>query len=223
MNSFKKFLRNRLHSNTLPGRTLQLKMAPEPVEIKHERRRLNAPPNATPGSVLILLFPNNKNDLELVFTLRSSHINHGGQISFPGGRSENNETPVQTALREAEEEIGIEPNDVTVAGALSNLYVQPTDNNVTPIVGFLNYKPRLSLNPDEVEEAFCVKLDALLDEKNITSEKWELRKDARYKVPFWNVHRVPLWGATAMILSEFLEIYREFKSQTSNDQSNNKL
>jgi 8-oxo-dGTP pyrophosphatase MutT (NUDIX family) len=211
--SFYDFLEKRLQKKERPGRTSQLKMAPNPVgknQPKGEKRPMQAPPKAKNSSVLILIFPNSGNEWELILTLRTSNINHGGQLSFPGGRSENGENEIQTALREAEEEIGINPDDIHIAGLLSNLYVSHSSNDVTPVVGFLDYTPELTLNPAEVEEAFSVQLDSLVDKKNLTVEDWDLRDEATYHVPYWDVHRVPLWGATAMMLSEFLELYRRF-------------
>jgi 8-oxo-dGTP pyrophosphatase MutT (NUDIX family) len=217
--SFYNFLEKRLQKKERPGRTSQLKMAPYPVEKNTaigKNRPMEAPPEADASSVLILIFPNSDNEWELILTLRTSDINHGGQLSCPGGRSEQGETEPQTALRETQEEIGINPNDVRIAGTLSKLYVSHSSNDVTPVVGFLDYTPKLNLNPAEVDEAFSVELDSLVDKKNLTVEDWDLRDQATYRVPYWDVHRVPLWGATAMMLSEFLELYREFKSQKTN-------
>jgi len=215
ISSFYNFLKQRLNKGNLPGLASQKKMAPEPVSQNAEMRKLEAPSSANASSVLILLFPNSKDDLELILTLRASNINHGGQLSFPGGRSENGETEIETALREAKEEIGIKTDDVHIAGLLSKLYVAHSDNYVTPVVGFLDYTPELILNPAEVEEAFSVEVESLLGKENLTVENWDLRKSSTYKVPYWDVHRVPLWGATAMILSEFLELYEAYKQQNS--------
>lgn len=207
MHPFIDFLKQRLNRD-LPGRDAQFKMAPKPVS-EGPSRKMNPPGTYSDSSVLIVLFPNSEGDLELVLTLRSKNIDHGGQLSFPGGRSDDGETVVDTALREAEEEVGIPPENVEILGSLSTLYVDHSRNQVTPIVGYLQHQPNLILNPAEVEEAFTVELDSLVNKKNLTVEQWDLR-DHTYHVPYWDVHRVPLWGATAMMLSEFLEIYREF-------------
>lgn len=213
---FFQFLEHRLSKGNLPGLESQIKMAPEPVSDNARIRKLDAPASASASSVLILLFPNSNDDLELILTLRTSNINHGGQISFPGGRSEKGETEIDTALREAREEIGITTADVQVAGSLSTLYVAHSNSLVTPIAGFMDYIPELSINPDEVEEVFSVEVESLLGKENLTVENWDLRETATYKVPYWDVHRVPLWGATAMILSEFLELYQKYKQQRTN-------
>jgi 8-oxo-dGTP pyrophosphatase MutT (NUDIX family) len=207
MHHFLNFLESRLKEE-LPGRHAQLKMAPEPVS-SGKPRRMEAPEDASQSSVLVLLFPNEENELELILTLRSDDINHGGQLSFPGGRAEKNESIIATALREAQEEIDIKPEKVKVIGYLSELFVAHSNNRVAPVVGFLSERPEFKINPAEVEEVFAVELDSLLHKKNLLIEEWDLQTYT-YRVPYWNVHRVPLWGATAMMLSELLDLYREF-------------
>ena len=214
MHPFLNYLKSRLEQ-PLPGLDAQLKMAPTPID-NGPSRKLNAPEHANISSVLILLFPNQNQDLELLLTVRSKDIDHGGQISLPGGRSEGNETHTETALREAREEVGVDPEAVKILGLISDLYVSHSNNLVKPVVGYLPQKPQLVLNPAEVEEAFSIELESLVTKKNLTVENWDLQKYA-YQVPYWDVHEVPLWGATAMILSEFLELYREFKSQNANN------
>ncbi|WP_441001378.1 NUDIX hydrolase, partial [Fodinibius sp. SL11] len=120
----------------------------------------------------------------------------------------------QTALREAKEEIGVPSNTITVVGELSQLYVSHSNNLVTPVVGFTNSRPHFEINPAEVEEVFAVELNSLLHKKNITVEDWDLQSYT-YRVPYWDVHQVPLWGATAMMLNEFLDLYREFVNKKS--------
>lgn len=206
------FLKDRLRQQ-LPGRDAQIKMAPKPIR-QGEVRKMEAPESAYKSSVLVLLFPNDEGALKLILTLRSDDINHGGQISFPGGRAEEGENTYKTALREAREEIGIDPDAVTVIGELSELYVSHSNNRVIPVVGFLEQRPAFKLNPIEVKEVFAIELDALLHKKNLTVEDWNLRKHT-YRVPYWDIHRVPLWGATAMMLNELLDLYREFLERTN--------
>ena len=207
MNELATFLQSRLQ-NPLPGRESQLKMAPKPVA-EGELRKMKPPDDAYRSSVLVLLFPNEEGEIELTLTLRTKDINHGGQISFPGGGAEEGESVDETALREAQEEIGINPKTVSIIGTLSELYVNHSNNRVTPVVGFMEKRPEFILNPNEVEELFTVELDSLLHKKNLTVEDWDLQTQ-KYRGPYWDVHRVPLWGATAMMLRELLDLYREF-------------
>jgi 8-oxo-dGTP pyrophosphatase MutT (NUDIX family) len=201
------FLESRLRHD-LPGKDAQRQMAPKPVAEGPERP-LTSDNSSVPSSVLILLFQNKQKDWELVLTLRSNDIDHGGQISFPGGRAEADETAIETALREAYEEVGIAPRQVTTVGELSELYIPHSNSRVSPIVGYTDSSPHFVANPDEVEEIFTVELNSLATKKNLIEEQWKLQ-EYKYEVPYWNVHRVPLWGATAMMLNEFLDLYREF-------------
>lgn len=208
MHPFIGFLKNRLQK-PLPGQDAQLAMAPKPVDEGPERNLVRSD-TATNSSVLILLFPNPDDELELLLTLRSHDIDHGGQISFPGGRCESGESYSDTALREAQEEVGIDPDRIEIIGTATGLYISHSDNYVIPTVGYMSGIPELRLDAREVEEAFTVELESLLGKKNLTVEQWDLSRYS-YHVPYWDVHRVPLWGATAMMLNEFLALYREFK------------
>lgn len=201
------FLRERLSQN-LPGREAQIKMAPKPRG-EGKMRKMEPPQDVRKSSVLILLFPNEEGKLELTLTLRSEDIDHGGQISFPGGGANKGESAAETALRESHEEIGIDPGEITIVGQLSELYVSHSNNLVIPVIGYMQKRPAFDLDPREVEEVFTVTLRSLLHKKNLTEEDWHLGKHT-YKVPYWDVHRVPLWGATAMMLNELLDLYREF-------------
>ena len=202
------FLAERKQSS-LPGRDAQMKMAPVPLDpefvLPHD-----ASETAHPSGVLIPVFPDEHNNLHVILTLRTNSIRHAGQISFPGGRKENGETLEETALRETEEEIGISPSAVELVCHITPLYLYRTDNQITPYVGFLQEKPLLSPNPAEVDEVFTTSLEELISPETQKREEWHL-SHASFDVPFWSIHRVPLWGATAMIMSELLELYREFK------------
>ncbi|MDZ7772372.1 MAG: CoA pyrophosphatase [Balneolaceae bacterium] len=203
------FLQERLEEN-LPGKTSQVRMAPEPVG-EAPGRNMEPPDHAGRSAVLVLLFPNPERELELLLTLRSRDIDHGGQISFPGGRAEEGESARQTALREAREEVGLSGEGIQMLGTLSQLYMSPSNSLITPVVAYLPERPAMRLNPAEVEEIFAVELGSLATKKNLEVEQWNL-SEYTYRVPFWNVHRVPLWGATAMMISELMDLFREWRS-----------
>ncbi len=203
------FLKKRLKSN-LPGLDSQIKMAPfsngAPI------RGFKAPEEARPSAVLAPLFLDPVNDnLSLIFTLRSSSLNkHKGQISFPGGRAENNETSEQAALREAMEEIGLESDNVDIIGRLSDLYVPPSNAKITPVVGFIKQLQPYKINFAEVEEIFSVPVKDFLNGERFKLETWNFNGQD-VEVPFWNIHNsTPLWGATAMILRELIDLIEEF-------------
>lgn len=208
LHSFHQYLIKRSQKN-LPGRKAQMKMSPEPLDpnVVLPRKKSDT---AHPSSVLIPLYADENGLLNVILTLRTDSIRHAGQISFPGGRREGDETPEETALRETEEEIGVVRNQVQIACSITPLYLHRTDNQITPFVGFLEQKPLLTPNPAEVEEAFSVGLQELIDCRNLKKEQWDLSQ-ASFNVPFWTIHNVPLWGATAMMMSELIELYKEFQ------------
>ncbi|MEX0995016.1 MAG: CoA pyrophosphatase [Balneolaceae bacterium] len=208
--AFIEYLKNRLE-RPLPGQDAHLQMAPAPID-GASGFRMKTDQQARESSVIILMFKNQQEIYELILTLRNESISHGGQISFPGGRSDREETAVQTALREMEEEIGVPENRVRIAGTLSQLFLERSNHLITPVVGYLPEKPVMKLNPAEVKEAFCVSLEELNSNKNLVTKPWNLQQQT-YEVPYWNIHSVPLWGATAMIISELLELYREFNDR----------
>jgi 8-oxo-dGTP pyrophosphatase MutT (NUDIX family) len=208
MENLKFFFRRRLKS-LLPGQEAQNLMRPEPkIERKNEMTYKPETDNFRNSSVLIPVVTW-KEELEIMFTLRTAGIKHGGQISFPGGGKEGDETIQETALREAHEETGLKPNNVEVIGNLTSLYVNHSENMVTPVIGIIKEEQEFCANPNEVEEIFTVPISKLINGEFSKVEDWKLR-DLDYSIPLWDVHEVPLWGATAMMLSEFVELYKEF-------------
>src|SRR6056297_238823 len=202
------FLKERLQQS-LPGKNAHNRMLPEPADNSPALPQKSIDSSGHPSGVLVPLYPGDSGELHVILTLRTKSIRHAGQISFPGGRAEVNETPVETALRETHEEVGIDPNSVSIAGTISPLYLDRSDSRIEPFVGFLNEKPALTRNPNEVEEIIIVKIEELLGNSLLKRETWELQ-NRKLEVPFWDIHRVPLWGATAMMLSELLELYQSF-------------
>lgn len=209
MTDFELFLRQRLAGN-LPGTEAQNIMRPHPAGTKHPASSSNLPDHNEyrNSSVLVPIISLNS-EFEILLTLRTSGIKHGGQLSFPGGGKEGNESFTETALRESHEEIGLIEENVSVAGQLSPLYVNHSNNLVMPVVGFLNSEQDFTPNPNEVEEIITVPFSELISGKNHIREEWDLR-EMKYSVPFFDIHHVPLWGATAMMLSELLELYKEY-------------
>lgn len=206
MHPFLNFLNNRLQE-PLPGMAAQKIMAPVPDFGRQPE--ISIPVDASQNAVLVL-FESSSQSLKMLYTLRSKNLLfHKGQISFPGGRTEKDETSVETALRETHEEVGIEPGKINVLGVLTPLYVPPSNNVINPVAGFLEELPKLQLQESEVSEAFTISMDELLSEKTRQNEIWQLRGQ-NYQVPHWNVHSTPLWGATAMITSEVVELYKEY-------------
>lgn len=197
-------LRTELQS-PLPGFDAQMSMAPNPRS--GERLPYDAPrADARQSAVLILLYPHN-NELHLVLTLRPTYDGmHSGQVSFPGGRyEEGDENLTATALRECHEEIGVCPDEMTVIGQLTPLYVFVSNNRVTPIMAWCAHRPNFQPDAREVAQLLEVPLRHLLDPANRQVEQWHLR-DRLASVPFYAVAGQKVWGATAMILGEMLAL-----------------
>lgn len=208
MNKFQDFLQRRLISD-LPGKNAQNLMRPAPkVERKNEMTYRPSSDNFRNSSVLVPVITWTE-EPEIMFTLRTAGIKHGGQISFPGGGKEGDESIEETALREAHEETGLKPENVEAVGRLTPLFINHSENMVTPVVGFIKKEQEFCANPNEVDEIFTVPISKLVNGEFSKVEDWKLR-DLDYSIPLWDVHPVPLWGATAMMLSEFVELYKEF-------------
>jgi len=157
--------------------------------------------------VLVLLLPP-ADAPRVVLTVRRDDLpDHGGQISFPGGRREGSETLRETALRESEEEIGLAPASVRLQGDLTPLYIPPSNFCVHPVVGATAADGALRPCDGEVERVLRVPVRTLLDPDTHVVEPWVL-KGRSIDVPYYAVDEHAVWGATAMMLAEVLDIVR---------------
>lgn len=197
-----------LFNETLPGEQAQFKMAPENrkvFQIKSELKPVQA-------AVLVLLYPSDKNDelcIPLIKRASDSSV-HSKQISFPGGKCEPQDNDVvATALREAKEEIGIIPQKINVVGTLSNLYIPPSNFNVTPIVGYSLTEPVFKPDISEVERILKIPLQFFIDDENkTTATLFAGNPKVEIECPAWIYDGEIIWGATAMILSELIEVLK---------------
>jgi 8-oxo-dGTP pyrophosphatase MutT (NUDIX family) len=174
--------------------------------------RLSAPPpTARRSAVVVPLVVSQRPLPDVLLEVRSLGLrHHRGQISFPGGRIDEGEDAVTAALRELHEEVGIAPHDVAVLGMLTPLFIPPSNSAVVPVVGLLRSASNLTLSAHEVDEVISVPLEVLVDRASITTRKRDLYGSVA-DVAEWSVHhRVPLWGATAMMLNELVWITREY-------------
>jgi 8-oxo-dGTP pyrophosphatase MutT (NUDIX family) len=181
-----------------------------PSDMPDAAKRLQrAPDDARRSAVLVPLLVRPDDDLDVLLTVRTSTLrSHSGQISFPGGRIDDGEDAVATALRELDEETGIPSHDVAVLGTLTPLWVPPSNSAITPVVGLVRAPEAYTPSEAEVAEIFTVPLSLLLDTSSVHVAPWTLY-DRTVQVRHWRVHpSVPLWGATAMILNELLELVR---------------
>jgi 8-oxo-dGTP pyrophosphatase MutT (NUDIX family) len=184
----------------LPGEVSHKKMLPPNRELtcaEEEKKRVKN------SSVLFLLFEEN-NELFVCLIKRPHHMKyHPGQVAMPGGRIEKGETAKETALRETWEEIGVEANSIEILGRLSALYVNVSRFLIHPFVGWLATKPIFKLNKYEVEK---IVLFPLLKYKNAFCEKELETVSGKLRTPCISYENESIWGATAMILSEFYDI-----------------
>jgi 8-oxo-dGTP pyrophosphatase MutT (NUDIX family)/RimJ/RimL family protein N-acetyltransferase len=165
-----------------------------------------APYGRVRAAVLIPLFEED-GEVRVVLTRRSSSLrSHRGEVSFPGGRLDADETPLQAALREAEEEVGIDPTTPEVLGRLAPLATMSSSSSITPFVAVLPERPVLRPNPGEVELAFDVALSDLLADGVFREERWDFPFGADRPVYFFELPADLIWGATARILHELLAL-----------------
>jgi len=203
------------HEQPAGNQSARATMVPAPVGGK--RPSWPAPPdNPRKAAVLFLLYPPQTNDpaLNLVFIQRPEYEGiHGGQISLPGGRSEGNETLAETALREAQEEVGINPQRVVILGQLAEYFVQASNHNVHPFVGYCDHRPVFVPCQQEVAEIIEAPLATLLNPACRQREVRDLHRWGATEVPYFAVGNYKIWGATAVMLAEFIHLLGESLEQ----------
>lgn len=191
----------------LPGPVAHEMMRAMPVGKKIPNFAHKTPPK--PGSVLIVLYPD---DDRIVFPLikRPDYSGmHSGQVSFPGGKAEGEEDSVETALREGNEEIGIDTNEIKVIGKLSNFFVIPSNFMVVPIVGYAKSKPQLVADPVEVARIFHGDIESILPDNAMLKREIIAAKTYQMNAPHFSIDNEVVWGATAMMLNELRLILKE--------------
>jgi 8-oxo-dGTP pyrophosphatase MutT (NUDIX family) len=196
----------------LPGQAAQMEMAPAPVEQYPERWK--TPQNYREAGVLLLLYQTTDYeplpDWHMVLTKRPEYPGaHSGQISLPGGRRELDEPLPRTALRETEEEIGVTVSDQAIVGSLSPLYTPPSNFCIFPFVATISSRPDFDPDTREVAALLEVPINMFFDPAFRDEELWHFENSGSRRVPFFNILGHKVWGATAMILSEFVSLFAE--------------
>ncbi|TAE48920.1 MAG: CoA pyrophosphatase [Bacteroidetes bacterium] len=192
------FIRQRL-AQPLPGLDAQMTMAP-PIR----RRDVAVPEDARRSAVLVLIYPFD-NQWIVPFMRRTDDARiHAGQVCFPGGRREPGDPDFQfTALREADEEMGIPHQEVEVLGALTEVYIPPSNSLVFPFLGYLPARPVFVPAPREVADIIEVPLSQLLDPAIRGTHRVDVFGGNMIEAPGYVVHEKHLiWGATAMMIAE---------------------
>ncbi|MEJ7646739.1 MAG: CoA pyrophosphatase [Chryseolinea sp.] len=192
---------------------------PLPASLAHDRMRATSlgalrpkydnslPPR--PGAVLILLYEDH-GVIKFPLIRRPEYLGvHSGQVSLPGGRTESDEGPVETALRETEEEIGIRRDSPKVLGVLSNFLVIPSNYIITPVVATLSGSPTFVPDAREVAGVLAASIDELVHDESIRESEILVSGQYRLMAPHFNVENSTVWGATAMVLNEFRSVLRD--------------
>jgi 8-oxo-dGTP pyrophosphatase MutT (NUDIX family) len=187
----------------LPGLDAQLRMSPavrRPVSVEYPLKN---------AGVLILLYPHGGR-ICTVFIKRTEYEGvHSGQVSLPGGMyKEEDGSLMATALREAHEETGVDISTVTVIGKLTPLHIPVSNVNVNAFVGVCDGRPDFIHDPAEVQYLIEESLDELLNEVNHKTKAMTIFGN-EVIVPYFDVQGNHIWGATAMIMSEFAEIIKK--------------
>ena len=187
------------------GISAQKEMAPLPdVSQRFDRESAK---KAKQSAVMILLYPE-EGRIKFPLIVRPQYPGvHSGQVALPGGKYEDDDQDlIFTALRETEEEVGIQKEQVEVIGQLSELYVPPSNFNILPVIGVIPSAPQFVIEENEVEELVIADITVLNDETKRKQKQMSFYSGLKVDVPYFDVQEKVVWGATAMILSEFAAI-----------------
>lgn len=188
--------------NSLPGENAQFKMAPVArLKLNDFQSQMN---QAKLSAILALIYPKN-NDIKILLTLRQSYNGtHSNQVSFPGGRFEEKDFNFEyTALRETEEEVGIDKNEINIIGKLSQLYIPASNFLVHPFIGFHNGENlQFKLDPIEVQKVIEFDLKSLKSQEIKKFGRFKTGMGFELEAPYYDIEGEKVWGATAMMLSE---------------------
>ena len=197
-NLLKAYLLKRIRQE-LPGVKAHLEAAPF-RRINFDEKELSK----ARMSAVLLLFYLKDNETHIVLIQRPKYDGvHSGQVALPGGKVEESDKDIfHTALREANEEVGIIMSDVEVIGQLSEIYIPVSKFKVAPIIGFVDYLPSFVIDKREVDELIELKLSDLTDVKELAETNIEFSNKNRLKTPCFVFYDKIIWGATAIILNE---------------------
>jgi 8-oxo-dGTP pyrophosphatase MutT (NUDIX family) len=198
------FLKNGLKKR-LPGQLAQKTMSPLPIDPR--RFNFNFSESPRRGAVLILIYPDAD---QAFFPLIKRPIYsgvHSGQIAFPGGKMEPEDKDIShTAVREAWEEVGVLPEDVKLLGQISDLFVPASNFLVSPVIGYSERKPEFIPEIKEVDRIIETPIKQLLALDTRKQKILEMGGLFKLDTPYFDISNEVVWGATAMILEEFIQV-----------------
>lgn len=196
----------------LPGGAAHLRLVPQPPRGGWQPGVV--PPSARPAAALALIYPDEAGLLRMPLTLRSSTLpHHPGQISLPGGAVDTGETIEEAALREAHEEVGVDPADVRVLGRLTPVHVLVSNFALHPVLAVIDRRPAFAAHAPEVDRIIEIDVTRLCDASCLHMGV-RVRDGARIAYPYFDLEEVQVWGATAMVLAELGELIQRRPSET---------
>ncbi|MEH6681571.1 MAG: CoA pyrophosphatase [Sediminicola sp.] len=194
----------------LPGQDSHYKMAPEEriVHLKALDVQKKKPKMA---AVMALFYPDRKGETHLLLILRKTYPGvHSNQVAFPGGKMEKGDADLEhTALRETSEEVGVAPHAVEVVRALSKIYIPPSNFEVQPFLGLYPIVQPFQIQESEVEALLEVPLRDFMDDGRVVRQTLTTSYAENIAVPAFELNGHMVWGATAMILSEVKELFKQ--------------
>jgi 8-oxo-dGTP pyrophosphatase MutT (NUDIX family) len=195
----------------MPGEEAHLLMQPTMRNGGRIRMSHTDPPKM--GGVMILLYEEN-GSIKFPMIQRPIYDGvHSGQIALPGGGIESSDVDqIETALRETEEEIGVNRNDIKVLGSLSEFFVAASNYDILPVIGHIKGVPEFSPDKREVHDIITPKLLDLVDKSNRMVKEINVKNGVILNSPYFNLSGQVVWGATAMMLSELLVILNEYQA-----------
>lgn len=200
---------SKIENISLPGESSQFKMVP-PFRQELVRKQANVIKHAKQSAVLALLYPDKNKETHIALILRNTYKGvHSAQIGFPGGKVEpQDNTLMDTALRETHEEVGIASEIIQVVKQLTQVYIPPSNFYVHPFLGLSRSTPNFIKQDDEVDDIIEVKLRDLFNDTFIISKTVSTSYKINVEVPAFKLNGHVVWGATAMMLSEIKDLLK---------------
>jgi len=206
---FEDFLANIHHLQSMPlgGLEAQFKLAPA-LRLGYDAKKIKAN-NPKKAAVLALFYPNASDETTFLLTQRASYKGtHSAQISFPGGKIEEQDNSLfETAIREAYEEVGIIKESVSKIREITDVYIPPSNFLATPFIAYTEQRPVFTIN-EEVAATIEVTVAELLDDSNLASVIMNTSYMKEVSVPCFKLREHIVWGATGMMLSEIKEMLK---------------
>jgi 8-oxo-dGTP pyrophosphatase MutT (NUDIX family) len=186
----------------LPGAQAHRMMMPTTRDRKYVFPTFSSPPKES--AVLLVFYEDGDGGIGFPLIQRRNYKGaHSGQVALPGGKAEESDPNlVYTALREAEEEIGVEADSVHVAGQLSNLHIAVSNYVVSPVLGFVKQKPTFIPELKEVSSVIESDLQEIINPERRKKGTITVQGNLEIETPYFNIQNKVVWGATAMILNE---------------------